>query len=113
LAGVENRSPVDASGSDGRDLLAGQSTCRRNADPARRRRVVLRWNYDPAGRRVAVMDADKGTVERAFELARDGSCQSVEDIRRSLANEGYEGVRAHLAGAAISRQLKDLLHAKD
>lgn len=74
------------------------------------------WSCAPSALepfRIAVMDAAKGTVERAFELARSGSCQSVEEVRRALVHEGYEGVRAHLAGAAIGKQLKTLLQGED
>ncbi|WP_144037297.1 hypothetical protein [Sphingomonas sp. TZW2008] len=45
------------------------------------------------------------TVERAFELARDGSCTTVRDVRDRLKSERYDGVDAHISGA-LSRQLK-------
>lgn len=56
--------------------------------------------------------SDKSTVERAFELAREGSCRSVADIRKQLAAERYESVQAHLTGTAIVGQLKALLKAR-
>jgi tRNA G26 N,N-dimethylase Trm1 len=53
----------------------------------------------------------QSTVERAFELARDGQCRSVDDVRRKLAKEGYESVDAHLMSAAIKTQLKAAIAA--
>lgn len=52
---------------------------------------------------------EQGTVERAFELARSGTCLSMEDIRRRLKAEGYENTQAHLAGSAIRKQLLELM----
>lgn len=49
------------------------------------------------------------TIERAFELAREGGCASVEDIRRTLSREGFSGVDAHLAGLGLRNQLKVLM----
>jgi hypothetical protein len=46
-----------------------------------------------------------GTVERAFQLARSGECQTIDDIRRQLAREQCSNVDAHLAGSSIRRQL--------
>jgi len=46
-----------------------------------------------------------GTVERAFQLARSGECQTIDDIRRQLAREHCTNVDAHLAGSSIRRQL--------
>ncbi|WP_129793404.1 hypothetical protein [Sphingosinicella sp. CPCC 101087] len=48
------------------------------------------------------------TLERAFDLARSGTCRSVSDIRRQLKAERYDQVEAHLSGPAISRQLREL-----
>lgn len=50
-----------------------------------------------------------GTIQRAFELAADGSCRSLDDIRRSLAREQHSQVEAHLAGITIRKQLKAAL----
>ncbi len=55
------------------------------------------------------MEQGKGTVERAFELARDGSCSTVELIRQRLKSEGYDSVSEHISGPAIIRQLKAVL----
>ena len=53
----------------------------------------------------------RSTVERAFELARAGQCRSVADIRRKLSSERFEGVDAHLNGAAIKKQLQAAITA--
>ena len=45
------------------------------------------------------------TVERAYELARSGTCRSIDDIHRALTAERYESVQAHLAGPSIKRDL--------
>jgi hypothetical protein len=49
------------------------------------------------------------TIERAIELARSGSCATMEDIRRSLKRDGADGIEQHLAGGAIRKQLKALM----
>jgi len=51
------------------------------------------------------------TVERAYELARSGSCGTVDDIRRALTAERYPSVQAHLAGPSIRRALLALCKA--
>jgi hypothetical protein len=48
------------------------------------------------------------TLERAFALARSGSCASVAEIRMMLKRERYDQVEAHLAGPSLSRQLRAL-----
>jgi hypothetical protein len=57
-------------------------------------------------------DTRIGTVERAFQLAREGACRSVSDIRERLTAEGYEGVFSHLNGMSIRRQLNAALVAR-
>lgn len=51
------------------------------------------------------------TIERAYQLARSGTCRSVEDIRRKLSAERYDSVQAHLSGASIKRDLIALCKA--
>lgn len=51
------------------------------------------------------------TVERAYQLARSGTCRSVEDIRRRLSAERYDSVQAHLSGSSIKRDLLALCKA--
>ncbi len=48
------------------------------------------------------------TLERAFVLARSGSCASVNDIRQRLRAERFDQVDAHLAGPSLGRQLREL-----
>jgi hypothetical protein len=46
------------------------------------------------------------TVERAFELARAGSCRTIEEIAAQLKLENQEAVDAHLFGSAIRKDLR-------
>ena len=52
-------------------------------------------------------------VERAFALARGGTCASVRDIRLQLKKEGFSAaeVGIYLAGPAIRKQLGDFIAA--
>lgn len=50
----------------------------------------------------------QSTVERAYQLAREGPCASLDDIRRQLEQERYGSVNAHLSGPTIRRQLRQL-----
>ena len=43
-------------------------------------------------------------IERAFQLARGSD--NLEDIRKTLRQEGYSNVDAHLGGASIKADLK-------
>ncbi|HKO17569.1 MAG TPA: hypothetical protein VJU82_01655 [Acidobacteriaceae bacterium] len=43
-------------------------------------------------------------IERAFQLARRSG--DLEEIRRTLRQEGYSNVDAHLAGPSIKADLK-------
>ena len=53
----------------------------------------------------------KSTVQRAFELAREGNCRSLDDIRRKLSAERFESVDAHLGGVSVRKQLKAAIAA--
>ncbi|MBG0792668.1 hypothetical protein IYY11_04425 [Methylocystis sp. H62] len=53
------------------------------------------------------MDADKTTIERAFELARSGDCRRVGDIVARLDREEYDGRQIH--GRVLRKQLADLI----
>ena len=48
------------------------------------------------------------TVERAYELAREGPCVSIDDIRHRLEREHYSSVTSHLSGPTIRRQLRQI-----
>ncbi len=60
------------------------------------------------------MDADDtpvrtlSTVERAYQLAREGPSTCLDDIRRQLERERYASVNAHLSGPTLRRQLRQL-----
>ena len=53
----------------------------------------------------------RNIFERAFELARDGQHQSMDDIRRKLKAEKFDAVDGHMAGPTIARQLKAAIKA--
>ena len=53
--------------------------------------------------------SQRKTVERAFQLARGGTCQSVNDIREHLKREGCTNYDEHLAGPLIRKQLLALM----
>ena len=53
--------------------------------------------------------SEKNLIERAFELASEGNCRSVDDIRRKLTAERFGNVEAHLGGTTIRKQLKALI----
>ncbi|HEY0411626.1 MAG TPA: hypothetical protein VGD66_00615 [Allosphingosinicella sp.] len=48
------------------------------------------------------------TVERAFELARTGSCRTIEEIAAQLKLEQQDAVDAHLAGTSIRKDLRQI-----
>jgi len=47
-------------------------------------------------------------LERAFELARSGSCRGLDDIRRQMLTEGYSLRQGELWGLGLRRQLKQI-----
>ena len=49
-----------------------------------------------------------GTVQRAFELARSGTCASVSEIRTQLIKERFTSVSEHLTGPSLRRDLAKL-----
>ena len=52
------------------------------------------------------MDFRPTTLERAFALAKSGTCSGLEDIRRQLRTEGY--ALHSLEGPTLIRQLREL-----
>jgi hypothetical protein len=52
---------------------------------------------------------DVGTVERAYQLARSGKFKTVSEIETALIRERYEGVREHLSGGTLRKELKALV----
>ena len=49
-------------------------------------------------------------IERAFQLARDST--SIDEIRKTLRQEGYANVDSHLGGASIKADLKKQFAAR-
>jgi uncharacterized protein with gpF-like domain len=49
------------------------------------------------------------SLERAFDLAREGKCNTVADIVRKLNAEGYSG--SQVEGAMLRKQLSNILKA--
>ena len=47
-------------------------------------------------------------LERAFQLANSGKCNSVKEISIKLEAEGYEGSKQQLSGPVLRRQLTNL-----
>jgi hypothetical protein len=58
------------------------------------------------------MTQTPGTVERAYQLAKAGSCRSIDDIVRQLTAERHESPQAHLAGKSLRLELRRLLKAR-
>ena len=52
-------------------------------------------------------------VERAFALARSGTCQSIDEIKLKMRGEGFglAETEPHLAGPSIRKQLIALMVA--
>lgn len=46
---------------------------------------------------------------RAFELAREGHCVSIKDLRSRLAQEGFTQIDAHFDGQSFKKQLSSLM----
>ncbi len=62
------------------------------------------------------MTPQKLILERAFELARSGECQSIPAIRKKLHAEGYSkvAIESIFSGRALQKQLLDLCrHSRD
>jgi hypothetical protein len=55
--------------------------------------------------------SSRNTIERAFELARSGEYQSIQDLERQLRSEQYEAVPQHLQGPSIRKELQALMRA--
>lgn len=51
------------------------------------------------------------TLERAYQLAEGGTCRTVSDIKRSLADEGYASIQDQLYGLSITKALRDRCNA--
>lgn len=49
------------------------------------------------------------TLERAFEIAREGSCATLSDLARMLGREHYLGVEPQLSGRGLRIQLRAIM----
>ena len=58
---------------------------------------------------LSVMDHSITALERAFQLARLGSCSSVKDIKKRLVAEGHSVTK--ITGKVLSKQLDVLIKA--
>ena len=50
-------------------------------------------------------------LERAFELARSGTCRDLVELEVTLKREGFEQVHEHIKGPSVRKQLNALLGA--
>lgn len=50
------------------------------------------------------------TLERAYELAREGRCRTVSDIKQALSAEGFDRIQDSLYGPTLSAALRKLCH---
>jgi len=48
-------------------------------------------------------------VERALELARTGPFRTIHEIRKVLIREKVADAHAHLAGAGLQMQLREII----
>ncbi|GAA0869337.1 hypothetical protein GCM10009116_11730 [Brevundimonas basaltis] len=48
------------------------------------------------------------TLERAYELAREGRCRTVSDIKQALSSEGFDRIQDSLYGPSLSAALRKL-----
>lgn len=58
------------------------------------------------------MSVAPNVIDRAFQLAGNGACDSIEALRQMLIGEGYDQVGAHLAGPTIWKDLYKIIRAR-
>lgn len=58
------------------------------------------------------MSFTRDPIARAFELAKNTSCISIDDIRRTLKREGFSGVSFHFESPTLKKQLLALVRAR-
>jgi hypothetical protein len=54
------------------------------------------------------MPAAASPLERAFQMARSGTCTSINDIRSGLNREGFANIDSQLDTQAIAKALRRL-----
>ena len=55
----------------------------------------------------SAMELRKLAIERAFEIARGGTCVGVSDLVRMLGKEGYDS--RQIEGRHLKKQLSELI----
>jgi hypothetical protein len=50
-------------------------------------------------------------IERAYQLAKSGDCESLDEVKARLRKEGYSGVEQHLSAPMLSRTLRAMCAA--
>ena len=55
-------------------------------------------------------DNEKNIIERAFELARSGTCKTLSEIKRKLKEDGFFvlDIDGYMSGSSIKSQLTAL-----
>ena len=53
------------------------------------------------------MEANKTSLERAFELARSGKVPSLQILQKRLASEGY--TKSQIEGRVLKKQLNAII----
>lgn len=56
---------------------------------------------------LVAMNSQKTALERAFELAESGNCDSIDELRKQLKSEGFS--LAQLIGASLMKQLREVI----
>lgn len=51
------------------------------------------------------------TLERAYQLAQEGRCRTVSDIKQALSAEGFDRIQDSLYGPTLSAALRKLCQA--
>jgi hypothetical protein len=54
------------------------------------------------------MDGGTTSLERAFQLAKSGTCATIDDLKRRLHAENYS--LAQITGPVLFKQLRALMH---
>ena len=92
------------------------------AHPACRSTRLSKWNFFSVFRLSLVRCSARGhprklmpaysAIERAFQVARSGECQTLDDIRALLKREGYSNATEHTSFPVVRRQLNDLMQGR-
>src|SRR3569832_1458454 len=94
-------------GQSAKTLRLAERACFRLARTERKEALPSR-SRGPACK-LAPMDPNKSTLERAFELAKSGTYANLSELRAAIKAEGYTA--AQIEGPALGRQLRRLMDA--